>query len=80
MRVFAGVDVHRGFCQTTVMDGSGAIVERAKIPTDTEHLRAFFERYRGAQAVIESNTIALCVEAFRLTLLLTTAGVAVVPT
>ncbi|MGA3021495.1 MAG: IS110 family transposase [Thermoplasmata archaeon] len=57
MRMYAGVDVHRGFCQTTVMDEQGAIVERARIPTDTEHLTAFFERYRDAQAVVESNTI-----------------------
>lgn len=35
MRVFAGLDAHRGFCQTTIVDDSGAIVERAKTPTDT---------------------------------------------
>lgn len=55
--MYAGVDVHRGFCQTTVVDESGKIVERARVPTDAVHLRAFFGRYTGARAAIESSTV-----------------------
>ena len=39
------------------MDESGTIVERAKVPTDGEHLSEFFQRYSGSRAVIESNTV-----------------------
>jgi transposase len=54
---YLGVDVHRAFCQTTVVDEQGAIVERAKVLTDHGHLTEFFRRYSGSRAVIESNTI-----------------------
>jgi transposase len=55
--MYLGVDIHKAFCQTTVMDGDGGIVERAKVPTDPEHLEAFFQRFAGSEAVIESNTV-----------------------
>ncbi|MCW6167168.1 MAG: transposase [Thermoplasmatales archaeon] len=55
--MYLGVDIHKAFCQTTVMDESGTIVERAKVPTDREHLSEFFRRYSGSRAVIESNTV-----------------------
>ncbi len=31
MGMYVGIDVHRGFWQTAVMDEQGAMVERAKI-------------------------------------------------
>lgn len=55
--MYLGVDIHGAFCQTTVMDGDGAIVDRAKVPTDPEHLEAFFQRFAGSEAVIESNAV-----------------------
>lgn len=33
-----GVDIHKAFCQTTVVDETGTIVDRAKVPTDLSHL------------------------------------------
>jgi transposase len=55
--MYLGVDIHKAFCQTTVMDEHGTIVEQEKVPTDPEHLEAFFRRYSGSRAVIESNTV-----------------------
>jgi transposase len=55
--LYLGVGIHKAFCQTTVMDESRTIVERAKVPTDREHLSEFFRRYSGSRAVIESNTV-----------------------
>ncbi len=54
---YLGVDIHKDFCETTVMDEEGAIVETGKVPTRRESLRIFFARYRGSRAVIESTTI-----------------------
>ena len=45
--MYLGVGIHKAFCQTTVMDESRTIVERAKVPTDREHLSEFFRRYSG---------------------------------
>ncbi len=55
--MYLGVDIHQKFCQTTVMDSQGRTIERAKVPTDREHLTEFFARYSGSAAAIESNTI-----------------------
>ncbi len=55
--MYLGVDIHKAFCQTTVMDESGTVVERGKVPTDLEHLEEYFRRFSGSKAVIESNTV-----------------------
>lgn len=52
-----GVDIRKSFCQATVLDDRGNIVETAKVPTDLDHLERFFCRYPGSHAVIESNTV-----------------------
>ncbi len=52
-----GVVIPTAFGQTTVMDESGPIVERAKVPTDREHRSEFFRRHSGSRAVIESNPV-----------------------
>ena len=39
------------------MDETGAIVDRAKVPTDLAHLNEYFRRFSGSEAVIESNTV-----------------------
>ena len=55
--MYPGVDIHRAFCRTTVMEPDGTIVERAKVPTDRAHLETLFRRFQGSQAMIEPNTV-----------------------
>ena len=55
--MYIGVDIHKTFCQTTVMDEKGKVVRTGKIPTNRKDLQAFFSRYGNSKAVIESNTV-----------------------
>ncbi len=52
-----GVDIHKAFCQTTMMDENGTLLRTAKIPTKRDDLRGFFGQYGGSKAVIESSTV-----------------------
>jgi transposase len=54
---YIGIDQHKDFCQATVMDDKGKILECKKIPSRAKDLRKFFRRYKGSKAVIESNTV-----------------------
>lgn len=54
---YLGIDQHKDFCQITVVDDKGKIIESKKVPSRTKDLRKFFKRYKGSKAVIESNTV-----------------------
>jgi transposase len=54
---YIGIDQHKTFCQATVVDDKGKIIECKKIPSRQKDLQQFFRRYKGSKAVIESNTI-----------------------
>lgn len=54
---YIGIDQHKDFCQATVVDDKGKILECKKVPSRTKDLRKFFKRYKGCKAVIESNTV-----------------------
>ena len=44
MKTHAGLDVHKKFCQVTVMDDFGKILDKRRIPSDKDDLREYFSQ------------------------------------
>jgi len=55
--MYIGLDVHKSFCHATVIDEKKEIVAREKIPSEKETIKAFFNRFPGSKAVLESTGV-----------------------
>lgn len=54
-QTYVGVDLHKKMCYVTVMDVGGKIRRQTEISTDTDKVRKFFSRYKGAKVAVEST-------------------------
>lgn len=54
---YAGLDIHRTFCQATVMAEDGSIVKTGKFPSNREGLREFMADIGEAKVVIEATGV-----------------------
>ena len=55
--MYVGLDVHKKFCQATVLDSGGEIVLRKRIPSKREDIVGFFEKMRDCRVAIESTGV-----------------------
>lgn len=55
--MYIGLDVHKKFCQATAIDSEQKIIATEKFPTERESIKAFFNRFPGSKAVLESTGV-----------------------
>jgi len=54
--LYAGMDVHKKFCQVIVCTKEGEIVKKGKIKTDEKEIRKFFYGLKNVKIAIEAST------------------------
>ncbi len=52
-----GLDVHKEFCQASVLDETGDEISNERIPTTYEDLDRFLDRFEDARFVLESTGV-----------------------
>ena len=54
---YVGLDVHKEFCQASVLDENGNEVSSTKVPTRKEELESFLDGFEDAKFVLESTGV-----------------------
>ena len=54
---YVGLDVHKEFCQASVLDESGEELSSTKVPTRKEELESFLAGFEDARFVLESTGV-----------------------
>lgn len=54
---YVGLDVHKEFCQASVLDESGEEISSTKVPTRKEELESFLDGFEDARFVLESTGV-----------------------
>lgn len=54
---YVGLDIHKKYCQATIVDNDGRIIDRKKIPTRKEDIESYFDGVGKCRAVIESTGV-----------------------
>jgi transposase len=52
-----GLDVHKEFCQASVLDESGEEISSIKVPTRKEELESFLAEFEDTRFVLESTGV-----------------------
>ena len=55
--LYVGLDVHKEFCQASVLDDNGEEISNQLIPTNEEALDRFLDRFQEARFVLESTGV-----------------------
>jgi transposase len=53
---FAGVDLHKSYCQAIVCTGEGEVLEEGRIPTEKEDIEEFFGGLERLEIALEAST------------------------
>ena len=54
--LYAGMDVHKKFCQIIVCTKEGEIIRKGKIRTNEKEIREFFYGLKNVKVAIEAST------------------------
>ncbi len=54
--LYAGMDVHKKFCQIIVCTKEGEVVKKGKVKTNEKEIREFFYGLKNVKVVIEAST------------------------
>lgn len=54
-QTYIGVDLHKKMCFVTVSDAMGKIKKQVEVSTDTDKVKKFFTKYKGASVAVEST-------------------------
>lgn len=54
---YVGLDVHKEFCQASVLNDDGEEISNERVATDAEALNAFLDRFEDAKFVLESTGV-----------------------
>jgi len=55
--LYVGLDVHKEFCQASVLDDNGEEISNERVVTSIEELDRFLDRFREARFVLESTGV-----------------------
>jgi len=53
--LYAGMDVHKKFCQIIVCTKEGEVVKKGRIKTDEKEIREFFYGLKNVKVAIEAS-------------------------